>query len=119
MLEEPYTLFAAFPLARPLLTMATHGTDQDMVQRMLTAPNHRSRNSRSSSAASWICRSPEHFLTVGILLSVFYTVVPSQICQPQITKFRLLYRAIEMPVVFRGLIIAGVFATMMARPRQR
>src|SRR5436305_13857404 len=39
MLEEPYTIFAAF-VGSTLLTMATHGTDQDMVQRMLTAPTY-------------------------------------------------------------------------------
>lgn len=33
MLEEPYTLFAAF-IGSTMITMATHGTDQDMAQRM-------------------------------------------------------------------------------------
>jgi Na+/proline symporter len=36
MLENPYTILAAL-LGSTFLTMATHGTDQDMVQRMLTA----------------------------------------------------------------------------------
>src|SRR5256714_2752227 len=40
MLEEPYTLFAAF-IGSTMLTMATHGTDQRTVQRTITASDHR------------------------------------------------------------------------------
>src|SRR5439155_2259757 len=40
MLEEPYTLFAAF-IGSTMLTMATHGTVQDMVQWLLTATYYR------------------------------------------------------------------------------
>src|SRR5207302_3237278 len=75
MLEEPYTLFAAF-IGSTLLTMATHGTDQDMVQRMLTAANY--RKSQLSLVLSGIMDLPiaMAFLTVGILLSVYYSVFP-------------------------------------------
>src|SRR5438045_2697041 len=40
MLAEPYTIFAAL-IGSTLLTMATHGTDQHMVHRRLTAPEQR------------------------------------------------------------------------------
>ena len=40
MLEQEYTMWAAF-LGSTFVTLATHGTDQDMVQRMLTAKNKR------------------------------------------------------------------------------
>src|SRR5205814_2107585 len=53
------------------------------------------------------------FLTVGILLSVFYTVVPSPDLPAADNEIFGYYIVHEMPVVFRGLIIAGVFATMM------
>lgn len=112
MMEEPYTLFAAF-IGSTLLTMATHGTDQDMVQRMLTAPDH--RKSQLSLILSGIMDVPiaMAFLTVGILLSVYYSVVPGVSLPAADNEIFGHYIVHEMPVVFRGLIIAGVFATMM------
>jgi len=112
MLEEPYTIFAAF-LGSTLLTMATHGTDQDMVQRMLTAPDH--RKSQLSLILSGVMDLPiaGAFLTVGILLSVYYSVVPGAILPAADNDIFGDYIVHQMPVVFRGLIIAGIFATMM------
>lgn len=112
MLEEPYTIFAAF-IGSTLLTMGTHGTDQDMVQRMLTAPDH--RKSQLSLILSGVMDLPiaAAFLTVGILLSVFYSVHPEQTLPAADNEIFGQYIVNDMPVVFRGLIIAGVFATMM------
>jgi Na+/proline symporter len=93
--------------------MATHGTDQDMVQRMLTAPDH--RKSQLSLILSGLMDLPiaGAFLTVGILLSVYYSVVPGTTLPAADNEIFGHYIVHEMPVVFRGLIIAGVFATMM------
>lgn len=112
MLEEPYTIFAAF-IGSTLLTMGTHGTDQDMVQRMLTAPDH--RKSQLSLILSGLMDLPiaAGFLTVGILLSVFYAVRPDQTLPAADNEIFGQYIVQNMPVGFRGLIIAGVFATMM------
>ena len=115
MLEEPYTLFAAF-IASTFLTMATHGTDQDMVQRMLTAPDY--RKSRFSLILSGLADVPIVlcFLSVGILLWVYYTRagIP-QVGGRDIPHNEIFAHFIvnDMPVGLRGLIIAGVFATMM------
>lgn len=115
MLEEPYTLWAAF-IGSTFLTMATHGTDQDMVQRMLTAPDY--RKSRFSLILSGLADIPivVFFLGVGILLWVYYTQngVP-QIAGKPIPDNEIFAHFIvnDMPVGMRGLIIAGVFATMM------
>jgi len=117
MLEEPYTLFAAF-IGSTFLTMATHGTDQDMVQRMLTAPDY--HKSRFSLILSGLADIPIVlcFLSVGILLWVYYTQVAGGV--PQIggkviadNEIFAHYIVNEMPTGLRGLIIAGVFATMM------
>src|SRR5436853_51612 len=112
MLEEPYTLFAAF-IGSTLITMATHGTDQDNVQRMLTAPNY--RKSQLSLILSGVMDFPiaMAFLTVGILVSVYYSVVPGATLPAADNEIFGDYIIHQMPVVFRGLIIAGVFATMM------
>jgi len=116
MLEQPYTLFAAV-IASTFLTMATHGTDQDMVQRMLTAKDH--HKSRLSLILSGLADIPivVCFLTVGILLAVHYQMAggPPAIAGKPIPDNEIFahYIVNEMPVGLRGLIIAGVFATMM------
>jgi SSS family solute:Na+ symporter len=112
MLEEPYTLFSAF-IASTFLTMATHGTDQDNVQRMLTAKDF--RKSRLSLILSGLADLPIAFgfLLVGILLSVYYDVLPDQHLPAADNEVFAYYIVTQMPVGVRGLIIAGVFATMM------
>lgn len=109
MLEEPYTLFAAF-IGSTFLTMSTHGTDQDMVQRMLTATDY--KKSRLSLITSGLADIPivVAFLTVGILLWVYYGQNAPNVPDNEIFAHYIVH---EMPVGVRGLIVAGVFATMM------
>ncbi len=112
MLESPYTILAAI-LGSTFLTMATHGTDQDMVQRMLTAENP--AKSRFSLILSGFADIPIvlAFLSVGILLWVYYQVKPDPSLPAATNEIFAHYIVHDMPVVIRGLIIAGVFATMM------
>lgn len=112
MLESPYTLLAAL-LGSTFLTMATHGTDQDMVQRMLTAENP--AKSRLSLILSGFADIPIvlAFLSVGILLWVYYQVKPDPSLPAATNEVFAHYIVHAMPVGIRGLIIAGVFATMM------
>lgn len=112
MLESPYTILAAI-LGSTFLTMATHGTDQDMVQRMLTAENP--TKSRLSLILSGFADIPIvlAFLAVGLLLWVYYQVRPDAALPTATNEIFAHYIVNEMPVGIRGLIIAGVFATMM------
>ncbi|PWU10279.1 MAG: sodium:proline symporter [Verrucomicrobia bacterium] len=112
MLEQPYTIFAAI-LGSTFLTMATHGTDQDMVQRMLTAEN--STKSRLSLILSGLVDIPLVlcFLSVGILLWLRYTLLPDPNLPQESNEVFAYYIVNHLPVGIRGLIIAGVFATMM------
>ena len=112
MLETPYTLLAAI-VGSTFFTMATHGTDQDMVQRMLTAKN--TAQSRFSLILSGFADIPVvlSFLAVGILLWVRYQVAPDPGLPSATNEVFAHYIVHEMPVGIRGLIIAGVFATMM------
>jgi SSS family transporter len=112
MLENPYTLFAAF-IASTFTTMATHGTDQDMVQRMLTAPD--ARKSKLSLVLSGFADIPivVAFLSIGILLWVYYGQVPDPSLPEADNEIFAHFIVTQMPVGLRGLIIAGVFATMM------
>jgi Na+/proline symporter len=112
MLETEYTIFAAI-IGITFFTMATHGTDQDMVQRMLTAEN--TSKSRLSLIVSGFADIPIvlSFLTVGILLWVRYQIHPDPSLPPEDNEIFAHYIVNEMPVGIRGLMIAGVFATMM------
>lgn len=112
MLESPYTLFAAI-VGSTFFTMATHGTDQDMVQRMLTAEN--TAKSRLSLILSGLADIPIvlAFLAVGILLWMHYDANPDPSLPAATNEVFAHYIVHEMPIGIRGLIIAGVFATMM------
>lgn len=112
LLETEYTIFAAL-IGITFFTMATHGTDQDMVQRMLTAEN--TAKSRLSLILSGFADIPIvlSFLTVGILLYVRYQVHPDPSLPSGDNEIFAHYIVNEMPIGIRGLIVAGVFATMM------
>src|ERR1044072_3298002 len=95
------------------MTMSTHGTDQDMVQRMLTAPDV--RRSRRSLVLSGLADIPIAltFLSIGLLLWVYYQTHfdPTLPKSPNDTFCHfILY---QMPVGLRGLLLAGIFATAM------
>jgi len=93
--------------------MATHGTDQDMVQRMLTAPDI--RRSRRSLIMSGLADIPIAFtfLSIGVLLWVFYQTHQDPALPKTPNEIFCHYILYEMPVGLRGLLIAGIFATAM------
>src|SRR2546429_6323953 len=66
-----YTILAGL-IGSTFMTMSTHGTDQDMVQRMLTAVDI--RRSRRSLILSGLADIPIAFtfVSIGVLLWVFY-----------------------------------------------
>src|SRR6476660_9614277 len=111
MFAVEYTIFAGL-IGSTFMTMATHGTDQDMVQRMLTAPDI--RRSRRSLIMSGLADIPIAltFLSIGLLLWVYYQVHPEPNLpkSPEVFCHFILY---EMPVGLRGLLLAGIFATAM------
>jgi SSS family solute:Na+ symporter len=104
-LESEYTIWAAL-IGSTFTTMATHGTDQDMVQRMLTAKDH--HKSRLSLVLSGLADLPLNFcfLFVGILLWVHYQKEAKE------APFAF-YIVHELPAGMRGLLVAGIFATAM------
>ncbi|RFC42840.1 MAG: Na+/proline symporter [Verrucomicrobia bacterium] len=104
-LESEYTLWAAL-IGSTFTTMATHGTDQDMVQRMLTAKNH--QRSRFSLILSGLADLPLVlcFLLVGMLLWVHYQ-------QPGKDAPFAFFIVNELPPGVRGILFAGIFATAM------
>jgi SSS family solute:Na+ symporter len=117
-LESEFTVWAAL-FGSLFVTLATHGTDQDMVQRMLTAKNK--RQSAVATILSGLADIPVTYavLTIGILLSVYYGHVvndpslPMAGGKPDSTRIFPYFVIDVMPGGLRGLVVAGVLATTM------
>ena len=107
-----YTIFAGL-IGSTFMTMSTHGTDQDMVQRMLTAPDV--RRSRRSVIMSGLADIPIAFifLSIGLLLWVFYQTHHDPNLPKTPNEIFCHYILYEMTVGIRGLLLAGIFATAM------
>src|SRR4051794_12847272 len=112
MFEIEYTIFAGL-IGSTFMTMGTHGTDQDMVQRMLTAPDI--RRSRRSLVLSGLADIPIvfTFLSIGLLLWTYYQAHPDPTLPKSPNETFCHYVLYQMPVGLRGLLIAGIFATAM------
>jgi SSS family solute:Na+ symporter len=112
MFETEYTIFAGL-IGAVFITMGTHGTDQDMVQRMLTAPDI--RRSRRSLILSGLADIPIAFtfLSIGLLLWVYYQAHPDPTLPKTPNETFCHFILYEMPVGLRGLLLAGIFATAM------
>jgi len=111
-LTSDYTIWAAL-IGATFVTMASHGIDQDTVQRMLTAKNR--RESARATILSGIVDLPIvcSFILVGILVSAFYktaAALPADIAPREAFPFFILT---QMPAGMRGLVIAGILATAM------
>jgi SSS family transporter len=110
-----YTLLTAV-IGGPMLMFATHGTDQDMVQRMLTCKE--SRQGSLSVVLSGVVSLPMVllFLVIGTALFAFYHHHPDLRAALPEKPDRIFPHFIvhELPVGLRGLVIAGVFAAAMS-----
>lgn len=111
-LTSDYTIWAAL-LGSTFTTLATHGTDQDMVQRMLTAPDY--KKSRMSLVTSGLADLPIGFifLTIGILMHCFYQHNVDPNLPEKNAEIFAYFILTKMPVGLRGLLVAGIFATSM------
>src|SRR5881628_2506219 len=112
MFEIEYTIFAGL-IGSTFMTMSTHGTDQDMVQRMLTAKDV--RRSRRSLIMSGLADIPIAFtfLSIGLLLWVYYQAHPDPSLPNTPNETFCHFILYQMPVGLRGLLLAGIFATAM------
>ncbi len=106
-----YTLFSAL-IASTLTNMAAFGTDQDMVQRMLTATTYKSARRSLLTAAFMDIPIAAAFTFIGILLYVYYQQDPTYKPAANSDVFGA-YILNVMPTGIRGLVLVGVFATAM------
>jgi SSS family transporter len=110
-LASDYTLFSAL-IGATLGNMAAFGTDQDMVQRMLTAETHQRARRSLITAAFMDLPIASAFVFIGILLFAYYQKDPTYRPRATADVFGS-YILNVMPVGIRGLVLAGIFATAM------
>jgi solute:Na+ symporter, SSS family len=96
------------------LTMASHGTDQTIVQRLLAARNESDSRKALLASGGIVLFQFTLFLLVGVLLFVFARHSP--LLQPGERTDRILplFLAKEMPVGLAGLMLASIVAVAMS-----
>ena len=116
-LTTSYTFWAGI-LGGTFLTMASHGTDQLMVQRMLAARNLRASRLALLSSGAVILLQFTLFLLIGVGLFVFYGANHLGAPDPAVFKTNdyifPTYIVREMPHGIAGLLIAAILAAAMS-----
>jgi len=105
----PYTFFAGL-LGGAALTMASHGTDQLIVQRLLTCTDLRSAQKALVGSGAVVIVQFVLFLMVGLGLWAFYGGRTFDSTDEIFATFIVE----QLPPGLAGLLIAGVFAAAMS-----
>lgn len=99
-----------------VLTLATHGIDQDIVQRMLACPDARRGGRSLLGSAAILLPMIALFLAVGSLLWFLHQIHPEM--QPagaaNADDYFPLYIVRHMPAGIAGIVFAGLFATALS-----
>ncbi len=114
--RQPYTLLGAL-IGGTFLSLASHGTDQLIVQRLLSTPSLKDSQKAIVASGLLVIFQFTLFLIVGLLLFAFYHGV--SITSPlapfhkpdEIFPYFIIH---NLPFGLKGLIIAGLFAAAMS-----
>src|SRR6266702_664422 len=115
-LTTTYTFWAGV-LGGTFLTMASHGTDQLMVQRMLAARNLKESRLALLSSGVVIFLQFTLFLLIGVGLYVFYGMHPAALTGIGGGNGNRIFPGFiveEMPVGVAGLLVAAILAAAMS-----
>lgn len=107
-LQSSYTLASGL-IGGAFLSMASHGTDHIIVQRLLTCKSVRAAQSALFCSGLVVFLQFLLFLGIGALLYLFYdgaAMAPDQVFPRFIIE--------ELPPVLTGLIVASLFAAAMS-----
>jgi Na+/proline symporter len=112
-LSSPYTLLGGL-LGGTFLTMASHGTDQLLVQRLLACRSKWDSQRALMLDATVIVLQFAFFLLLGLCLYAFYQGVPFQALGLSSSDEIFPKFIVEnLPMGIAGLVIAGVLASAM------
>lgn len=112
-LTTSYTIFSGF-IGGCFLTMASHGTDQLMVQRLLTCRDLRGSQRALIGSGFLIILQFALFLLVGAMLFVFYHHFPERLHITRNDEIFPLFIVRELPQGISGIVIAAIFAAAMS-----
>jgi SSS family solute:Na+ symporter len=112
-LTQSYTFWSGV-LGGTFLTMASHGTDQTMVQRLLAARNE--RDSKTALLASGVIVFVQFalFLVIGVMLFVFAQHHSLPVPGGDPDRIFPQFIVHDMPVGLTGLVLASIFAIAMS-----
>jgi SSS family solute:Na+ symporter len=113
-LAQPYTFLTAL-FGGAIFSIASHGTDQLIVQRLLTTKNLRSSQKALVGSGFVVFCQFALFLFIGLLLYGFYNgQIPAQLGLTTIDEVFAKFIVHELPAGFSGLIVAAILAAAMS-----
>jgi SSS family solute:Na+ symporter len=112
-LTKSYTFWSGV-IGGTFLTMASHGTDQTIVQRLLAARSE--RESKAALLASGVIIFVQFllFLVIGVMLFVYRQHVAFAIPGNDPDKIFPEFIVSQMPAGLSGLVLAAIFAVAMS-----
>jgi SSS family solute:Na+ symporter len=112
-LQQPYTFWAGL-LGGTFLTMASHGTDQTMVQRLLAARSARDSKLALLTSGVVIFIQFALFLLIGAMLYVLGMHTGFHVPQGDPDRLFPAYVVGYLPRGLSGLVLASIFAVAMS-----
>jgi SSS family solute:Na+ symporter len=112
-LTKKYTFWSGL-VGGAFLTMATHGTDQTIVQRLLAARNKKDSGRALLTSGVIVLVQFAIFLLTGVLLYVFSQHAPLLAPGERTDRILPLFLVREMPAGLAGLLLASIVAVAMS-----
>ncbi len=112
-LATKYTFWSGL-IGGAFLTMASHGTDQIIVQRLLAAKSERDSRRALLASGGIVLFQFTVFLLIGVLLFVFAQHSPLLTPGERTDRILPLFLVREMPVGLAGLLLASIVAVAMS-----
>jgi SSS family transporter len=109
----PYTFWAGL-LGGTFLTMASHGTDQLLVQRLLTCRNKRESQKALILSGVVVLFQFTLFLLIGVMLFAYYKAFPLTTRLASNDQIFPTFIVQRLPHGISGLVIAAIFAAAMS-----
>jgi solute:Na+ symporter, SSS family len=112
-LHTTYTFWSG-AIGGAFLTMATHGTDQTIVQRLLAARNQADSRRAIIASGFVVLFQFAVFLLIGVLLFVFAQHTPLLAPGDRNDRILPLFLVREMPTGLAGILFASILAVAMS-----